>query len=240
MADSKYRKLKRSKSESCLSERKQQRLERSKSLRDVNYSRALEDQMRAEIYRLREDLKREERTVDLIKKENVLDILSTREEDREDSILVQKELALKFMQEKNHDVMEAEEIARSEMRKDAFEREREKDVEISRMKRAWEYEKEFLINTLSDQFRTEARSDYEGEFERARKKYEIDYYTFLSEKTKLQEDLKIAKTADKEKAEEMRRVYHDHNKAMADLKKDASQDSRRQVNEATKLDLLVV
>lgn len=223
--------LSRSKSESNLADRAFQRIARSKSLGDVQYSSALDLQMRDHIRELRRDLNQKRFHVAGLKRENVARVRAAREEEISESVSFQNDLVFKVLLDKDKEIKQLEDQARKYTNEKLDELERKKNEELRRTRKDFEYEKEVLINTLAARFRDEARNEVEGDFEKARRNMDQDYYTLLSENMRLREDLKTMKESDEEKAEEIRKMHDENSKKMAGLKRDASQDSRRQVNE---------
>lgn len=223
--------LSRSKSESNLADRALQRIARSKSLGDVQYSSALDLQMREHIRELQRDLNQKRFHVAGLKRENVGRVRAAREEEISESVSFQNDLVFKVLLDKDKEIKQLEDQARKYTNEKLDELERKKNEELRRTRKDFEYEKEVLINTLAARFRDEARNEIEGDFEKARRNMDQDYYTLLSENMRLREDLKTMKESDEEKAEEIRKMHDENSKKMAGLKRDASQDSRRQVNE---------
>ena len=222
--------LPRSKSESNLAGRSFQRIARSKSLGDVQYFSALDLQMRDRIRELQRDLDQERFHVAGLKRQNVARVRAAREEEITESVAFQNDLVFKLLRDKDKEIKQLEDQAKKDTNEKLDELERKKNEELRRTRKNFAYEKEVLINTLAARFRDEARSEVEGDFEKARRNMDQDYYTLLSENMKLHEDLKTMKEADEDKAEEIRKMHSENSKRMAALKRDASQDSRRQVN----------
>ena len=227
--------LLRSNSESNLSERCIERITRSKSLGDVQYSRALEEQWREELSFLKGNLDRERRKISQLQRENVAKVSEARNLEIQESIAAQNDLVYEMSIEKDKEIKQIKESARNYMHEKLNELEERKNEEIRRQGEEFAYEKEELINSLATRFREEARSEIGDEFEIAKRDLEIDYFRLVSENKKLHEDLKIAKDGDRNKAEEIRRLYKEYNQIVANLKKDASQDSRRQVKSSLML-----
>ena len=223
--------LSRSKSESNLADRSCQRVARSKSLGDVKYSSALDLQMRDHIRELQQDLNQERFNAARLKREHFARVRAAREEEINESVTFQNDLVFKLLLDKDKEIRQLEDQARKYTNEKLDDLERKKNEELRRTRKDFEYEKEVLINTLAARFRDEARNEVEGDFEKARRNMDQEYYTLLSENMKLREDLKAMKESDEEKAEEIRKMHSENSKKMAALKRDASQDSRRQVNE---------
>eukprot|EP00794_Sanderia_malayensis_P005319 gene5319-5988_t len=229
----------RCKSESNLSDKILSRMDRSKSLSDVQYSAAIDQQMRDHLLRLEGDLKEERKKIVSLKRENVLQTMAAREDESNSARATQEDLVLKMLQEKNEELRELEDNARMSLHEEVDRVRREKNEELQRLRRDWGYEKEILINSLHGQLRSEIRQEVEEEFERVKKKNEMDYFNLLSENKKLQEDLKVTRQSDREKADEIRRILQDQNKTITDLKRDASKDSRRQLAEMKEMQTII-
>ncbi len=185
--------------------------------------------MRGNLHRLKNDLQQEQQNVAAIKRDSVLKVMAAREEEISHARSAHENLALKMLQEKDEAVRIVEENARIMLYQEIDKVRRGKDEELRRSKREWEYEKEILLNSLNDQMRSDIRSDCQDEFERVHKKNEMEYFNLASENRALNEELKIVRKADREKAEEIRRILQEQGRVVADLKRDASKDSRRQV-----------
>ena len=210
-----------------------QRMQRSKSLGDIQYSNALVDQMRDHLRSLKDDLNKERHHVTELKRENVSNLRAAKEQEICDSIATQSDLVFNLMVEKDREIERLKQYANEYTCKKIDELEKRKNEEMRQLRTEFEYEKEHLINTLADKFRDEARNEIGYEFDTGRRQMETDYFMMASENKKLREDLRIAKDSDANKAEEIRRLYREYNAALSKIKRDASQDNMRQVNALT-------
>ena len=217
------------KSEPNITGRIFQRMQRSKSLGDIQYKTALDEQMRGHLQLLKDDLKKEKCHVAALKRENVSNVRAAKEEQIYESAARHNDVVFDLIVEKDREIEELETCAKEYVNKKVDEMEKRKNEELQWLRKEFEYEKEQLINTLAGKFRDEARNEIGYEFDNAKRQMETDYFMMASENKKLKEDLKIAKDADANKAEEIRNIYREYNKALSKIKRDASQDSRRQV-----------
>lgn len=232
---SEMRLFRRWKSEMNIAGRNEERVKRSQSLGDVQYKKALDEQMRDHLRLLTNELNSERRLIAEIKHERVCDLRAAREEEIRESNSKQNDLIFKLTLEKDKEVEKVAKSVKEYTMEKLSELEERKNEELRRQRRDFDYEKEQLINALAGKFRDEARNEIGYDFENARRQMESDYYKMASENKRLREDLKTAKYSDENKAEEIRKLYREYNKAMSKLKRDASQDSKRQVDYSCKL-----
>ena len=206
-----------------------QRMQRSKSLGDIQYKTALDEQMRVHLQTLKDDLKKEKFHVAALRRDNVSNVRAAKEQQIYESAATHNDVVFDLMVEKDKEIEELKNCAKEYVNKKVDELEKRKNEEMHWLRREFEYEKEQLINTLAGKFRDEARNEIGYEFDNAKRQMETDYFMMVSENKRLKEDLNIAKDADANKAEEIRKIYREYNKALSKIKRDASQDSRRQV-----------
>ena len=222
-------------SEPNIADRIFQRMKRSKSVGDIQYKKALEEQMRDHLKCLKDDLAKERFYSAELKRENVSNIRAAKEEEICEARAMQDEVVLKLIMEKDKEIEELKRSAKKYVNEKIDEVEERKNGEMRKLRKEFEYEKEQLINALAEKFREEARNEIGYEFNYAKRQMETDYFMMASENKKLKEDLNVARDADATKADEIRKLYREYNKAMSKIKRDASQDSKRQVNYSCKL-----
>lgn len=217
-------------SEPDLAKINMERIHRSRSLGDFQYKYALEEQMRDRVISLSDELEKSRCYTAELERKHVMDVHSARAHEINASRASQNDLLFKLTMDKDREIQEIKDNARDNVNEKLLELEERKNEELQRLQKEFEYEKEQLINALAGRFREEARNEIGDEFANAKRQMEIDYFKIMSENKRLREDLKMAKDSDENKSEEIRKLYKEYNKAMSKIKRDASQDSMRQVN----------
>ena len=229
--------LSRWKSEPNLANRYFQRMRRSSSLGDIQYKHVLEEQMRNHLQSLKDELAREKFHVAELKRKNISNVRLAREQEICEARATKKDLLFKLMVQKDEEIEGLKDHAKESTNRQLIELEELKNKEAQRLRKEFEYEKEQLINVLAGSFREEARIEIGTQFENAKRQMDTEYFVLVSENKKLKSDLQVVKDADANKAEEIHKIYKEYNKALSKVKRDASQDSKRQVSKGSSSDL---
>ena len=230
-------KLSRWKSEPNVANRYFQRMRRSSSLGDIQYKNALEEQMRNHLQSLKDELAREKFHVAELKRKNISNVRLAREQEICEARATKKDLLFKLVVQKDEEIEGLKDHAKESTNRQLIELEELKNKEAQRLRKEFEYEKEQLINVLAGSFREEARIEIGTQFENAKRQMDTEYFMLVSENKKLKSDLQVVKDADANKAEEIHKIYKEYNKALSKVKRDASQDSKRQVSKGSSSDL---
>lgn len=185
------------------------------------------DDQQAVIARLQSELEVERKSIKQLRREKAVEVQQVRETEQNRSSASQKELAARLHQEKQKELEAMRESLRCRQEADIVKAIKQKDLEIKRLQRDLlkcqdELKEEIAKRGLS----TSARSAFE--LERAKLLQEIKELT--SAKKQLEDALRAASDAEKQKNQEIRQLQESCRLEVAKVEKEAGIEVRKLVS----------
>lgn len=185
--------------------------------------------LRRKIAQLNKDLEEERIYVKQLRREKSVDLKHAREEEQRRSASQLTELRTKLHKEKANEISALKELLRKEKEKEMFHISKQKDDTFKTAFSNWQKEKDEMRVKIRAEVWNDARLEARKEFDRERSKLEQDILDLQMHKKEIEDALKITQESDKRKADDIRRIFHEHEVNMEKFKRNSWQESRRQV-----------
>lgn len=187
------------------------------------------DELRRKIVRLNKELEEERLYIKQIKREKSIELKHAKEEEQRRAANQQTELRTKLYKEKANELATLKEHIVKDKEKEILQIIKQKDETLKAAQLAWQKEKDELRVKIRAELWNDAREESKKEFDRERAKLEQDILDLQMQKKEIEETLKTVQESDKRKADEIRRLFHEHDMDMGKFKRNSWQESRRQV-----------
>lgn len=187
------------------------------------------DELRRKIVRLNKELEEERTYIKQLRREKSVDLRQAKEEEQRRAVTQQTELKTKLHKEKANELAALKEQLHKEKEKEILQIIKQKDEVFKTAQLAWNKEREELRVRIRSEVWSDAREESRKEFDRERTKLEQDILDLQMQKKEIEENLKIVQESDKRKADDIRRLFHEHDVNMEKFKRNSWQESRRQV-----------
>ena len=204
-------------------------LSRSASLSSLKAVK-ITDEMRRHIAQLKSDVESERNVARQMKRERVLDIKRTKEEEFRKYQQLLKEMELAFQKEKQKEITKETDLLQKQFNQEIKRITKLKDDEILRERKNWSQDRENLILQITDKTKQETSEKVSFAFEKMRAKLENDILCLQQENGYLEEELLVCRNSESRRVDENRKIYQEHQMEIENLKKEAMQDSKKQVN----------
>lgn len=196
-------------------------------LRGPRYST---DDLRRKIVSLNKELEAEKAFVKQLRREKSIDLKHAREEEQRRAASMQTELKTKLHKEKTNELTALKEQIHKDKEKEILQIIKQKDDALRTAQQSWGKEKDELRGKLRGEIWSEAREESRKEFDRERTRLEQEILDLKMQKKELEEAYKTLQESDKRKADEIRKIFHEHELELEKFKRNSWQESRRQVS----------
>jgi hypothetical protein len=197
---------------------------------ELRSSRSVED-LRRKIVRLNKELEAEKAFAKQLRREKSIDLKHAREEEQRRSASMQTDLKTKLHKEKTNELTALKEQMHKEKEKEILQIIKQKDELLKTAQQSWLKEKDELRARMRAEIWSDAREESKKEFDRERTRLEQEVLDLRMQKKEMEEALKILQESDKRKADEIRKIFHEHEIELEKFKRNSWQESRRQVSQ---------
>lgn len=196
---------------------------------ELRTSRSSVEDLRRKIVRLNKELDDERIYVKQLRREKSVDVRHAREEEQRRAGSQLTELKSKLYKEKANELASLKEQMHKEKEKEIIQIIKQKDEAFKTAQQAWLKDKEELRFRIRAEVWNDAKEESRKEFDRERTRLEQEILDLQMQKKEFDEALKVVQESDKRKADEIRRLFHEHEIEMEKFKRNSWQESRRQV-----------
>lgn len=201
---------------------------RSASLSSIKSSN-VSDEMRQHIAQLKSDLVKEQNLLKEVKREKVAEIKHMRESESEKFQNKLKTMEVNLRREFEREMEKQRNTSKTEFEHEINRITKRKDNEYHFEKESWLQEKEKLLLKIKNA-RNDALQELSFEHEQQKIKHKNEIFCIQQANLHLQEELKLLKDSVNNRPIENIRINKEHQMEMETLRKQALQDSRKQVN----------
>ncbi|KAK3739806.1 hypothetical protein QZH41_000712 [Actinostola sp. cb2023] len=202
---------------------------------ELRPSKSSVDDLRRKVLRLNKELEDERIYVKQLRREKSVDLRHAKEEEQRRAASQQTELRSKLHKEKSNEFAALKEHMHKDKEKEILQIIKQKDDSFKAAQQTWLKEKEEIRVQIRTEVWNDAREETKKEFSRERTRLEQEIIDLQMLRKETEEALKIVQESDKRKADEIRRLFHEHEMDMEKLKRNSWQESRRQMAEIRQL-----
>ena len=178
---------------------------------------------------LRKDLEQERLYSKRLRREKVMEVRQAREDEQRKFSSLQTELKSRLHREKVNEITALKEQMLKEREKEILQIVKQKDEMIKSAQLNWAKEKEEICNRVKVEVFNEAREEAKKNLEGERVRLEQEIIDLSRRNKELEESYKNIQEQDKRKAEDIRRMFREHENELEKMKRNSWQESRRQV-----------
>ena len=178
---------------------------------------------------LRKDLEQERLYSKRLRREKVMEVRQAREDEQRKFSSLQTELKSRLHREKVNEITALKEQMFKEKEKEILQIVKQKDEMIKSAQLNWAKEKEEICNRVKVEVFNEAREEAKKNLEGERVRLEQAIIDLSRRNKELEESYKNIQEQDKRKAEDIRRMFREHENELEKMKRNSWQESRRQV-----------
>lgn len=179
---------------------------------------------------LRKDLEQERLYSKRLRREKVLEVKQAREDEQRKFNSLHTELKSRLHREKLNELTALKEQLWKEKEKEILQIVRQKDEVIKSAQLSWAKERDEIYSKVKIEIFNEAREEAKQHFEGERARLQQEIIDLSKKNRELEESNKNIQEQDKKKAEDIRRMFREHENELEKMKRNSWQESRRQVS----------
>ncbi|EDO34247.1 predicted protein, partial [Nematostella vectensis] len=193
------------------------------------------DELRRKLVHLNKELDQERVYVKQLRREKSVELRHLREDEQRKASTQLTELRSKLHKEKQNELTAQKEQLHREKEREIIQIIKQKDDALRTAQHEWAKEREELKGKLRAEVWSEAKEEAKKDSEREKVRLEQEIFDLRRQRKEVEDALKIIQDADKRKADEIRRIFHEHEVDMDKFKRNSWQESRRQMSEIRQL-----
>ncbi|XP_048584845.1 uncharacterized protein LOC5505590 [Nematostella vectensis] len=198
-------------------------------------SKSTIDELRRKLVHLNKELDQERVYVKQLRREKSVELRHLREDEQRKASTQLTELRSKLHKEKQNELTAQKEQLHREKEREIIQIIKQKDDALRTAQHEWAKDREELKGKLRAEVWSEAKEEAKKDSEREKVRLEQEIFDLRRQRKEVEDALKIIQDADKRKADEIRRIFHEHEVDMDKFKRNSWQESRRQMSEIRQL-----
>ena len=186
--------------------------------------------MRQHVLQLKHELEQEKCFAKQLRREKTLEIRSVKESEQQRAVLSINELKMRYHQEKQKELANLRDQLNKRHEEEIQKIQRQKEDQISKSQGELQKEHGSIIQRAKQEALLSARDEAKRVFENDKSKLQSEIEELKSHKRKLEEELHVVSKSDRMKANDLKRLVGEHQRAMDKIRKDARRDIVRLVS----------
>lgn len=197
---------------------------------DSTNVKVLMEEMRQHVLQLKHELEQEKCFAKQLRREKTLEIRSVKESEQQRAVLSINELKMRYHQEKQKELSNLRDQLNKRHEEEIQRIQRQKEDQISKSQGELQKEHGSIIQRAKQEALLSARDEAKRAFENDKSKLQSEIEELKSQKRKLEDELHVVSKSDRMKANDLKRLVGEHQRAMDKIRKDARRDIVRLVS----------